>query len=250
MFNLSTVRVIYLCFQTEESSLAFSMHFFLARNLVCDTPVKPTLSLFTSTPRRLCTFSTLLYYTRWKTEQVGEERWHKTQWTIMSNSICVCESYSRTWCAVWFVAMWETHHGHFLLLCQLLQLVRLLLCFDEAFLYIIHSLQRQGQIRVMVKKKKTHINKNTTKKNRHIRIPDERNNWQQAGCHWAESLLRWWRATCAGWGRFLGWLRYSSVHTVCGGTRWGQAYALTKKWWEKQREGENEIPFLLESVPN
>lgn len=37
-----------------------------------------------------------------------------------------------------------TDHGRLLLLGQLLQLVGLLLCFDEAFLYIIHGLQTRS----------------------------------------------------------------------------------------------------------
>ncbi len=68
-----------------------------------------------------------------------------------------------------------------------------------------------------------------------VHTPGERSSWQQAGSHWAESPPLWWRATCAGWGRFPGWLRYSSVHTVCGETRWGQAYALKER--EEEMKG-------------
>lgn len=126
--------------------------------------------------------------------------------------------------------VWDTDRGHLLLLCQLLQLVRLLLCFDEAFLNVIHSLQRKGAV-----KKNMYIS-TQQKKDRHMHTPGGRSSLQQAGCHWAKSLLLWWRATCAGWGRFLGWLRYSSVYTVCGGTHWGQAYALKKRGTEQEKK--------------
>lgn len=71
------------------------------------------------------------------------------------------------------------------------------------------------------------------KKDRYMHTPGGRSSSQQAGCHWAKSLLLWWKATCAGWGRFLEWLRYSSVYKVCGGTHWGQAYALKKRGTEQ-----------------
>lgn len=47
-------------------------------------------------------------------------------------------------CRVVSVCAWGTDHGQLLLLSQLLQLVGLLLCFDEAFLHVIHGLKRQG----------------------------------------------------------------------------------------------------------